>query len=132
MGNYKDCLSESEIILAKHGYSIYFKVQKDLMRRRVNPERDKREKFPPRLYQRLFDAQGGICPWCDKPLDIPAKRNEIDHADPNEQTFNKYSNLQLLHKHCNREKSSMSIQEQSKETGKPFTELIRTPPEEEI
>lgn len=40
------------------------------------------------------------------------------------QRFNHRSNLQLLHPRCNLEKSSKSIGEQSKATGKPFTELI--------
>lgn len=95
------------------------------MKQRVNPERDKRKKFPPSLYQRLYNEQGGDCSICGKRLEIPARKNEIDHINPNESNFNGHFNLQLVHRHCNRNKSSKDMIQQSKQYGKPISELIK-------
>jgi hypothetical protein len=50
---------------------------------------------------------------------------EIDHRDPNRKDFNSDRNLQLTHKECNRKKSSKSLYELSKETGKTIREILR-------
>ena len=129
-------LTQAETVLRdirkRIGYSGFDSIVKRMMRERVNSEREKRKRFPPREYQRLYDAQRGICPLCPDPLFIPAKRNEIDHKDPNRSDLNHHSNLQLAHPSCNRSKSSKSILERSKETGETFTSLIRTPIEDEV
>lgn len=98
-------------------------VVKEWMRERVNPEREKRIHFPKSMYQKLYDQQGGKCPRCPEPLLIPARKNEIDHRDPNRQDFNHRDNLALMHPHCNKKKSSKSLLQQSKETGENFTDL---------
>ena len=97
------------------GVSLFKRITREMNREKVNRQRDKRQKFPPGLYQKLFDKQNGICPPCKELLLIPAKRNEIDHINPNETHFNAEWNLQLLHPACNREKGSKSMYEQMKE-----------------
>jgi hypothetical protein len=96
-------------------------------RRKLHIEgREKRQRFSRGMYQRLFDMQQGICPYCYQPLFVPARKNHIDHRDPEATlTFNRPSNLQLLHPRCNEEKSSKSLIQQSKESGKTMKELTR-------
>lgn len=112
-------------IRERAGYGNFDRAVMALNRERVNPQRDKRQKFPPRKYQQLFDKQRGWCPICVERLLVPARRNAIDHIDPNRQDFNHTSNLQLLHPQCNLRKSSKSIQEQAKENGKTFREILK-------
>ncbi len=121
-----DLLSELRALRTKHGYGEFDFAVKKLMRERLQVEgRAKRIKFPKSYYQKLFDFQMGLCPHCGKVLTIPATKNEIDHKNPNEgEHFNDRFNLQLLHKSCNREKSSKSILQQSKETGRMSVELL--------
>jgi 5-methylcytosine-specific restriction endonuclease McrA len=106
------------------GYANFDAVVKKLNRERIDPERVKRKRFPKSMYQRLYDKQQGICPLCDNRLNIPATKNEVDHRNPEERDFNHASNLQLTHPECNRRKSSASVLEQSKRSGKPFTALV--------
>ncbi len=107
------------------GYSRFEHILKSIQRERLqNPAREKRQRFPPSMYQKLFDAQEGFCNECGEFLAVPATKNEIDHKDPNRQDFNHPSNLQLLHRSCNREKGASTIQEQSKATGKTMRELV--------
>ena len=91
-------------------------------------QREKRVHFPPRMYQMLFDRQSGVCPRCNKTLNVPAKRNEIDHVNVERQDFNHPSNLQLLHSGCNRSKGANSIHEESKATGKGYVEILGDEP----
>ena len=123
----KECIIDMKAVRAKHGYSNYREAFKITDRERLQVEgRPERIHFPPAMYQRLFNDQEGLCPECQSLLEIPAKRNEIDHRDPNRvDGFNKRSNLQLLHKSCNREKSASSVQSQSKGSGKTFEEILR-------
>ena len=126
MGSLKECQQEFDEWVKKHGVGNCDTVIRAHNRKRVSSERDEREKFPPRMYQMLFNRQKGMCSWCEKLLNIPATRgNEIDHIDPNRKDFNHPTNLQLLHGlPCNREKSSKDLLQQSKETGKTIQELI--------
>lgn len=108
------------------GYSNFDQAVKTLNRERLqNYKREKRKHFPKSMYQRLYDEQNGICSYCKFCLDIPARKNVIDHVDPNEQDFNTRKNLHLIHGKCNREKSSKSINQQSKESGKTFENILR-------
>ncbi len=130
-----ELLKELDTILAREGYGTYFAAVKIQTKRRLQIDKGSRPariKFPPAMYQRLFDRQKGICPECQTLLDIPAKKGEIDHVDPNRQDFNHPSNLALLHRSCNREKSAMTIQEQSKAGHGTFEKILRTPVEEPI
>lgn len=126
MSSLKDCISELREIRAKHGYGNFDQAVKALNRERIDPAREKRIKWPKGLYQKLYDAQGGICPACKRHLYVPANRgNEIDHIDPNRADFNHRTNLQLVHGvPCNRKKSSKDVFQQSKETGKGVGELL--------
>lgn len=108
------------------GYANFDAIVKKLNRERVNPEREKRKRFPKSTYQRLFDKQRGICPDCDKPLDIPAVRNHIDHISPEEENFNGSSNLRLIHPGCNLRKGARSVYDHAKRTGRSFEQIIGT------
>ena len=126
--NLAECESALREIRSRAGYSIFDAVVKKLNRERVNPERQQRKRFPTSVYQRLYDKQGGDCRECGDRLFVPARKNEIDHIDPNREDFNHPSNLQLLHPKCNREKSSKSVYEQSKASGRSFEEIIGEDP----
>ncbi len=113
---------------AQEGYSKFFRVVKELIRERVNPEREKREKYSKSQRQKMFDRQKGICPICREPLNIPAysSTNEVDHIDPHREDFGHRSNLQLVHADpCNSSKSSKSVPEQAKESGRTYTEILQ-------
>ena len=125
--SYDTCYEELKALRVKHGTSQFDYAVKKLMRERIDSGRDKREKFPKSMYQKLFDTQKGICPGYDTPphpLTIPAVKNEIDHIDPDRIDFNHRTNLQLLCVDCNRRKSSKSIAQQAKETGRPYTRIL--------
>jgi hypothetical protein len=122
-----NCVHELETLRMKYGYFVWDYAVKKINRKRLqNYDRDKRERFPARMYQRLFDKQHGACGICLLPLDVPAKSrgNVIDHKDPNEANFNKFPNLQLVHKKCNDEKAAKSMVEQSKHTGRTIADLV--------
>ncbi len=122
-----------EALRTEYGYGEFDHEIKSMGRERLqNPTREKRQHFTPSMYRKLFDAQLGICPECQEHLDVPADKGEIDHKDPNRQDFNHPSNLQLLHKSCNREKSAMTIQEQSKAGKGTFEKILRVADEQEI
>jgi hypothetical protein len=127
------CYEDLKALRIKYGTSEFDFSVKKLMRERVNSDRDKRIKFPNSLYQKKFDRQGGICACgCGERLIVPARSNHMDHCDPNRTDLNHSSNLQLMLPVHNLRKSSKPIQQQSKESGKPFTELIRTAIEDEV
>lgn len=106
------------------GYSQFDRAVRSLMKERLtNLERQHRKHFSPSTYQKLFDRQKGVCSYCDEPLLIPARKNEIDHFDPNAEEFNSPRNLQLLHSQCNRKKAAQSPSEQSKQQGKTVLEM---------
>ena len=95
-----------------------------LARLEIGSLRPKRIRFPWSKYRRLYERQGGICPWCDTPMILLRGKVEIDHIDPNSEDFNNDSNLQLMDAGCNRSKNAKSIAEQSKATGKGYVELL--------
>lgn len=87
--------------------------------------REAREHFAPSVYWNLYARQRGTCPWCRQELEGKATDHAIDHFDPNKaKGFNSKSNLRLLHRKCNGEKSAKSIHQQAKETGRTYTQLI--------
>ena len=58
---------------------------------------------PAELKERLYKEQKGICRACNKPLTISA---ELDHFYPYSMGgVSEWSNAQLLHRECNRNKS---------------------------
>jgi len=126
-----DCLQDLRALRQQYGTSNFDHALRTLKRERLeNYTREVRQKFPPKMYQRLYDLQGGICAWppCRQHLNVPAKKNHIDHVDPNRTDLNHPSNLQLLHPACNQIKSCRTLYEQSKLTGKPVSEILK--PEE--
>lgn len=120
-----DLYSKLKALQAEYGYSEFFNTIKKISKERLqNDNRPARIKFSWSKYRRLYTQQNGICSWCDDTMPLIRGQIEIDHINPNASNFNDDSNLQVLHKHCNREKSSKSIQEVSKETGKTFVEQL--------
>jgi hypothetical protein len=131
------CHADLKAIQEEPGYSIFKDQATAIVRERLQVDRasrEPRERFKPQLYKRLYHRQRGICPLCGLgmilPLTFPGGL-EIDHINPNAEDFNGISNLQVTHEICNRKKGAKSIQEQSKASGKPFTEILRVPVDEE-
>lgn len=126
----KDCINDLEALRKTYGYSRYDRCVKHLNRQRLlNRERDPHQHFPPRVYQRLFDAQKGLCGICGDQLEFPANRNEIDRKDPNADDYNGRSNLQLVHgrlsvQKCNQKKGAKSMLDQCKCSGDSMLALI--------
>lgn len=130
-------------ILAKEGYSTYFAAVKIQLKRRLQIDKSKRPDpvhATPAEKVKLYNRQGGWCPWRnpdkDNPhmLTVPISRNEADHINVNIEgdAYNSLKNKQLLCKDCNRQKSAMTIQEQAVHQGKTFEEITRVPVEAEV
>jgi hypothetical protein len=122
-----ECKREFDEWVKKHGYGNADFTIRQWRKQRVDPERDDRDKTSPAQKQKMFNAQKGFCPICKKLLFIPATdhRNEVDHIDVNREDYNHRTNKQLVHGNpCNRNKSSKSIVQISKETGIPFDQII--------
>jgi len=98
------------------------------------PERKKHSKS---YYQHLYDHQHGDCirfsKKCTGRLLTPAKKNHIDHIDPNAppEIWDTRPNHQLMCSACNSEKSAMSITDQAKHTGHTIAEIIQPGIEDE-
>lgn len=114
-----------EELRALYGYSQFFNEVKSMSRERIqNTERAKKVHLTPSQKQRLFDRQGGICPRCKLPLDIPARKNDGDHIDPNSTNLNCMANYALLHASCNRSKGANSVYVESKFRGETTVEML--------
>ena len=122
----KELIQKLKAIRNEVGYSAFDNAIKSINRERLfdREKRERRKHFSPKVYQSLFDKQKGVCNFCKLPLDIPARQNEIDHRDVNAEDYNGASNLQLLHKYCNRTKSSKSLIELSKQGHGTFREQL--------
>ena len=70
-------------------------------------------KAPPRVRQRIFDRETGICHWCRQP--ISKGGFECDHIialiNGGE---NRESNLGPVHPHCHKLKSAQDVKEKAK------------------
>jgi hypothetical protein len=88
--------------------------------------REKRKHYSPSYKQKLYDHQGGACPWCPEPLFIPAKRNEVDHINVNlpPEEYETRKNHCLAHPKCNRSKNATSLADLSKRTGITMVEIL--------
>ena len=117
-----------EALKAEWGYSRFDAAVRAINRKRLQGERAPRKKFPWSKYRKLYDRQRGICPECKLLMPLVRGHVEIDHFDPNEQDFNNESNLRLTHTLCNRSKGAKSVLEQSKASGRTFTDMM---PEDE-
>jgi len=134
--------TELDPILKRVGYSTYFSAVKIQLKRRLQiakADRPNRVHATPAEKQKMFDRQQGKCPWRSSVKEnphmllIPASRNECDEINPNlTEGYNAKSNKQLLCPDCNREKSSMSIEEQAVDQGKTMAEILAVPHGEAI
>lgn len=117
-------------IRGKAGYSNWTHVTQKLNRERLNVDKEargERRRYRPAEYKRLYHRQHGICLICDAPMAMP--RNwpgdlEMDHVDPNATDWDSEGNRQVVHAKCNREKSSKTPHQMSKETGKTVVEML--------
>jgi len=107
------------------GYSEFWREVKSLSRERLqNTTREKRKPISWGVIARHYKIQRGVCAWCNKDMKLIRSEVEGDHINCNAQDFNDDKNIQVLHKSCNREKSSMSIAEQSKHKGTTYREIL--------
>jgi len=111
---------------AEFGDVAFRHALKTLRQRRLdNRHRECRRRFPWSKYQCLYQSQKATCPLCGELMPLLKGQVEIDHKDPNrEKNFNHDDNLQLTHRRCNRWKSSLSIYEQSKKSGKSVIQCL--------
>jgi 5-methylcytosine-specific restriction endonuclease McrA len=134
MDRLKETITRLKAIREEVGTSIYDAAVKAINRMRLDSDvkdRQPRKTFSWAVYQRHYKKQRGICPWCSQTMPLIKGQIEMDHINPNAEDFNADTNLQVLHKDCNREKSSMSISEQAKHLGTTFHELLHRHVEDE-
>lgn len=128
MSRLSDTIARLRAIDAEVGRGDFDAAMRVINRERLQSKRtQQRERFKWSEYERLYEVQGGICPWCEQPIILLKRQKrlvEIDHINPNLQDFNAKSNLQLLHHDCNRTKAAMTMEEQSKRLGKPVTTIL--------
>lgn len=112
------------------GYGNFFYAVKKLVKERLQVDKEargERRRYRPAEYKKLYHRQHGICPICESEMAMPKNwpgELEMDHIDPNSKDWDAESNRQVTHAKCNQEKSSSSVQEQSRKTGKMFTEIL--------
>lgn len=127
MDKLKETITRLQAIREEVGTSIYDAAVKAINRMRLDSnvsDRQPRKSFSWAVYQRHYKKQRGICPWCGNTMPLIKGAIEMDHINPNAEDFNADSNLQVLHKACNRQKSSMSIAEQAKHQGTTYREIL--------
>lgn len=125
MKHVKELFTILEGLQTRYGSSAFRAVLKRMNRRRLTQhQREERKKFPWSKYRKFYGIQKGVCPLCNEVMPFLKGKIEIDHRDPNRKDFNNDNNLQLTHKECNRKKSSKSLYEASKETGKTIREIL--------
>ena len=127
-----------ESVISDKGYSWYDNFNRKRNRRRLQIDKSARApkvKASPTEKRKLYERQGGKCPWRstkkDNPhdLDLPISRNEADHVNVNLEgkAYNSLSNKQLLCMVCNREKAAMTIEQIAKHQGLTMEEILAIP-----
>ena len=125
MKSSPNLIERLEELQTKYGRHSFKSAIKTLNRRKIDQsQREPRKTFPWSKYKKLYYIQRGICSYCDEPMFLRKGEVEIDHRDPNRLDFNADSNLQLLHKKCNRMKSSRSVPSEAKTQGKTYLHLL--------
>ena len=119
------------IIRAEAGYGNFRTAFKELDRDRIPDGRPKRVKASPAEKQKMYNRQQGKCPWRNPDKEnphmllIPAQRNECDEINSQlTYGYNDKSNKQLLCPDCNRQKSAMTLEEQSIHQGVPMSVIL--------
>ena len=117
-------------VRAKTGYSNWTHITQKLNRERLNidkEERGARRRYRPAEYKKLYRRQHGICPICESEMAQPTNwpgNLAMDHLDVNSQDWDSEGNRQVTHSKCNQEKSSKSLNQMSKETGKTVADML--------
>lgn len=136
MSRLKELIERLKEIRAEVGYADFDEALRAINRERLqSPRMEKRKKFAWGVIQRLYEKQAGVCPFCQEIMVLlKTKRHlvEVDHINPNRPDFNDPKNLQLLHRDCNRQKSSMSMMDQAKRLGVPMTTILNGGVESEV
>lgn len=108
-----------------HGDVAFGRAIQLIHRRKLHlHSRAPRQKFPWSKYKKLYQIQRGMCPYCSCAMFLQKGEVEIDHRDPNRTDFNAENNLQLLHKRCNRKKSSRAIDAEAKSHNRTYIHLL--------
>lgn len=112
--------------LKLYGYSAVENEIKAWKRRRIPIDRPARVKFPWSEYRRMYEAQKGICPLCQETMPLIRGKIEMDHINPEltGEEFNARSNRQVVCSGCNKEKSAMTVAQQTKFYGKTMTQIV--------
>ena len=122
------CYADLKQVQKDWGYSQYDHDVKKINRERVNPERGKKIDYTWAQVKHAYKKQRGICPVCQKEMALDRNKLHGDHQNPNltvEEGLNSESNLRALHIVCNLKKSSKTIPQLSKETGRTYEDLLR-------
>lgn len=132
MTTIKDCVAILESFRADWGFDKFNAAVRVINRRRLQVYADARQaraRYKPQEYRRLYHRQHGICPICGLGMIMPnlwPGELHMDHIDPNRmEGFNNRTNRQLTHRKCNASKGGKYLQQQSKENGKPFTQILQ-------
>ena len=125
--SFTELLAVARVLKEHYGYSNWDGVITKLNRERLQtPRAGQRIRYPWSEYRKLYQLQNGICPICDNPMVLLKNGDlQMDHIDPTAADFESRSNRRVTHKRCNQEKGPNSIEEESKRTGKPFTEILK-------
>lgn len=114
-----------EALIKDEGMSNVHFAYKAIRLKKVREDRDPRKAFTWAQLKRQAQKQRWCCGICGGPMSPVRGTIVMDHKDPNRLDFNHPDNLQAVHDDpCNREKGAKSIPQQSKDTGKPFNQLI--------
>jgi 5-methylcytosine-specific restriction endonuclease McrA len=125
VGKLGECLADLKALRTKYGTSIYDDAVKKINRERLQDGAErKRRAYPRRVRVDLYLKQNALCPICDERMDANLRLLHVDHIDPDRQDWNHSSNLQLVHASCNLHKSSKSLQQQSKESGRTVADIL--------
>jgi len=123
------CLEALEAVMAQYPRSEWDRALKVIRNRRIATDRPERIHLSLAERNKLFLRYGGRCHICKELID-PRSRWHVDHVNAHltGDEYNAERNLAPSHEHCNLEKSSKSIDQLSRESGKTYTELIGEEP----
>lgn len=72
-------------------------------------------KIPPRVRQRIYDRDGGVCHWCKIAIKAPPETWQADHVTA---LINggehRETNLAPIHSHCHIEKTGLDVADKKK------------------
>jgi hypothetical protein len=121
----EEVVEQIKALKREAGEFVFRAAMKKINRPRVDEARGKKKLFPAHVLMAAAEKQGWVCPACG--LDLPRKRYLMhgDHVNPNRVNgLNDADNCQALHVKCNLKKSSKSMFEVSKTSGRTVLDQI--------